>query len=143
MIDAALRTVLLGKVPITSMLATYQFTRPGAGTPAIFAMDDFPEDAENPAILIEEMSSDRFGCRDSRGGRTNLDVYVRCDKSRSSADLDTLARLVWEALNRCDIASLLVGYEDWGVVADPPVRSPDSEEFPGRLIQVRATYLES
>lgn len=142
MIAAALRTVLLGKVPITSMLATYEFTT-GSPTPAIFVMDDFPENAENPSILLEEMGTDHWGCRDRRGGKSNIDVYVRVNKGRSVADLDALALAVWEALNRCDISSSLVNYEDWGVVADPPAKSPDSEEFPGRLIQVRASYLES
>jgi hypothetical protein len=140
MIDAALRTVLLAAGPVTAMLATYEFTT-GVSAPAVFCMDDFPEDGENPSILIDEVTSDHWGCRDKRGGRSFVDVYVRANKSRSSADLDTLARLAWEALNRCQLS--LTGYEDWGVVADPPVKSPDSENFPGRLIQVRASYLES
>ena len=113
---------------VTDQLATYN------GVPAVFTFAPFPEDAEYPAVTIQQAGGSLGTARDrsTKGGDVSMLVNVWHDKGASEKALRDLADDLWALLDR---ASLTVsGYDVVRVTATPPQRLEDPDGFPGYLI---------
>lgn len=141
MIKEAIRNRLLGDAAIIAAVGEFEFST-GSLDPAIFTTQAVPKDCESVSIIISEASGDRFGCRGNRGGDSHARVRVYGDRVMSDKDLWDLAYMVWRRLDRCTLT--YTGYENVGVMADPPVElGDDPDGFPGWMIDVRCILMEN
>ncbi|KKL72174.1 hypothetical protein LCGC14_2087510, partial [marine sediment metagenome] len=118
----------------------YEFTS-GVTSPAIFTTDVIPENAELPAIIINEFGGPAWGSRGREGGDVLIRVRVYDDKNRETSTTRRIAWAVRKSLNRARL-NMTNGYDAHRVIADVPALAPDVDGFPGYMIDVRAIVLE-
>ena len=125
-------------VAIRAKLATF------AGLHAIFT--SWPgEDAPYPCIRINERAagSGFSGTRDSVGHELLADVVLYDNKNLSAAFLLQTGRAIHELIERNPLTQATAfGMQCITCLADPPRPAPDSDQFPGYLIQVRVRVLD-
>jgi hypothetical protein len=139
MIKKAFRDLIVANAAITAQLATHEFTT-GTAAPAVFTSRVIPRDVERPAVIITQFSGVPWGCRDSRGSDTLIDVDVWGNKKQSDKALGDLAHDVWRLLDRATLT--ISGYTGVLCMADSPWQREDEDEFPGYLIRCRVLILE-
>lgn len=137
MIEGAIAQTILGNSTISDKIGKY-----GTGV-AVFSRDVLPSSCGYPAILIAPVSARDFGVRNQKGSECFYDVSIYFDRSRQTEDAErTLARSLWNFLNRVDLGGLdEIGLESCGVWADAPFRHNDDDKFPGYTIRLRALIL--
>jgi len=141
LIRKAIRDVMVANQTIVAGLASYKFG--GTPGPAIFtAREVIPDDAALPAAIltIPTCDSDQ-GDRGHKGGNSRVDIRLYGGKAHSSAALESLAYLIWAAVDRADLS--MTGFDNCGCIADPPSTMTDPDGFPGFLIQARVGFQEA
>ena len=141
MIAEGIRDLLVADAEVVAALSTYEFTS-AAPTAAVFTTDVIPEDAELPAVIINEFGGPAFGTLAREGGDVLARVRVYSDKDRETSVLRTLAWRIRKVLNRSVLTPSDGAYLACRVIADVPALAPDVDGFPGYMIDVRAIVLE-
>lgn len=141
MLAEALRDVLLTSTAITDELATYEFTT-SSPEPAIFTTDVVPENADFPAVIINEVQGGIVfgGTRAKKGAEPAAQVRFLGDKDRNSTKIRSLAWVAWRLLSRSEPTDDV--FKIFRVVADPPQLLDDEDGFPTWIIIIRAAAIE-
>ena len=136
MFAGVITKTILESNPIVAKLATYN------GKPAIYT-GGLPDDAKYPAILIEEIGGEPWGCRSRRGSEMTLEIKVFDSKEFTRKEISDLARMIWDQVDRSDLDPYITneGYENWGCTAHLPTFHDDGLNFPGYLIRVNLRVL--
>jgi len=126
---------LMSDTIITDELATYKYSSADPETPAVFSLEEAPDDADSPFILIRPVAGERGGSFEDRGykgGLSVVDVVVYSDKSRSSKKLRDISTSIWDRLHR----NRLAGDDDFELAcfADFPKYLADPNGFPGYVV---------
>lgn len=144
MISDVLRDALVADAPLSTLLATYEFTT-GVVEAAIFTTERIPNDCSNPSVIIDELGGTPWGDRCVRGAETFCRVRVYGDKNWNLSALRDIAWMINRVLDRADLntyTEATYGYHAMLCQADPPAYLPDPDGYPGYLIGVRIVVTE-
>jgi len=145
-IEEAVRDILVGYTPLTTLLDTYEFST-GVASPAVFTTGRLPTDALGFCLRVEmtggqldKTALDR--CPDGTAWDATVSVWVNGDKRRT---LQALRAVVQEAYLALHMQTTDTDDVHVYVLAQPPRWAPADESFPRYLIvcSVKAWLLKA
>lgn len=115
---------------LAGLLADYQ------GTPAVFANQTVPDDAERMWVQIGPvLIAEPFDTKDRDGIDASIDIGIYADNAGDDSDVNTAAKMVQRLLHRHRLA--VSGYSVLVAEARKPVLAPTDETVVGRVVSAR------
>lgn len=138
MFTKAIKNLILTNASFASRLASFDFGD-GVNRPAIFT-GERPDDAFLPCITMDETAISDFGCKGYRGGVIQVELSLWGDRTMATSDLGEMANDLWRTIHWRNVT--VQGYRTTAIIANPPERIGDQNDFTGYYVPAEITYME-